>query len=226
LAAAERAISLDPNLAEAHAARARVLSQNGRFDEALREIEIALHLDPESYEVNCAAGRWNFLMHRFEEAIRYSEKATTLMETDYLAASSLVTCYKAIGDAEGARRAAQRALARTEKIVAREPDNGSALGAGVLALAVLGEVERAKEWAERAMLLDPDNLHLRYDLACTQVAFLEFETALDLLGPTFEEQGHIEFLNWAKNDPDLDPIRDHPRFKAMLAAAQTRLARS
>ena len=39
LAAAERAIELDGNLAEAHAARARVLGQNDRLDEALREIE-------------------------------------------------------------------------------------------------------------------------------------------------------------------------------------------
>ena len=75
------------------------------------------------------------------------------METDYLAASRLVSCYKAIGDVENARRAALRAVARTEKIVAREPDNGSALGAGVLALAVLGEAERAKEWAERDVRL-------------------------------------------------------------------------
>src|SRR5437773_6007214 len=62
-AAAERAISLDPDLAEAHAAKARILTQNSCFDEALREIQIALRLDPESYEVNCPAGRWNFLTH-------------------------------------------------------------------------------------------------------------------------------------------------------------------
>ena len=226
LASAERAISLDANVAEAHAAKARVLTQNRRFDEALREIEIALRLDPEAYEVNVAAGRWNILQRRFDEAIRYYEKATTLMETDYLAASGLVTCYKAIGDAESARRAAQRTIARTEKIAAREPDNGSALGAGVLALAVLGEVDRAKEWAERALLLDPDNLHLHYDLACTHVELRQFEAALDLLGAVFEKEVPIEFLNWAKTDPDLDLIRDHPRFKALLAAAEARLAQS
>jgi hypothetical protein len=29
---------------------------------------------------------------------------------------------------------------------------------------------------------------------------------------------------WAKVDSDLDPIRDHPRYKAMLAKAEARLA--
>ena len=223
LAAAERAIALDANLAEAHAARARVLTLNSSFDEALCEIEIALRLDPEPYEVNYAAGRWCFALRRFDEAIGYWEKATTAMETDYLAASNLVTAYRAIGDAVGTRRAAQLAIARIEKIIAREPHNGSALGAGVLILAVLGEVERAKEWTVRAMLLDPDNKRMRYDLACAQVEFRNLEAALDLLGPLLENYG-IDGLNWLKVDPDLDPLRSHPRYKAMLAAAEARLA--
>src|SRR5437660_9425770 len=56
LAAAEQALLLDPNLAEAHSAKARVLMQNSRFDEAIHEIEIALSLDSESYDANSAAG--------------------------------------------------------------------------------------------------------------------------------------------------------------------------
>ena len=52
---------------------------------------------------------------------------------------------------------------------------------------------------------------------------LSREGALDLLGQAFEKSAHIEFLNWAKSDPDLDAIREHPRFKAMLAV-EARLA--
>jgi adenylate cyclase len=226
LAAAERAIELDGNLAEAHAAKARILAQNGRFDEALREIEIALHLDSESYEVNLAAGRLYYMLRRFDEAILHFDKAATSVETDYSSAGMLVSCHAAIGDKEGTRRAARRALERCEKIVAVEPDNGSALGFAVGALAALGEAERAKEWAERAILLDPDNVNLRYNFACTLITDLhDFEAGLDLLATRFETMP-IEVLNWVKTDPDLDPVRDHPRFKAMLAAAEARLAQS
>jgi len=226
LAAAERALSLDGNLAEAHSAKARVLMQNAQFDEALREIGIALRLDPESYDVNSAAGRWNYLTRRFPDAISYYEKAAAIMETDYVAAGILISCYKANGDADGARRAAQRALVRIEKIVALEPDNGSAMGYAVGALAALGEAERAKEWAERALLLDPDNLNLHYNFACTLVLELhEFDAALDLLERAFEKL-RIEAVNWAKTDPDLDLNRDHPRFKAILAGAEARVAQS
>jgi adenylate cyclase len=226
LAAAERALSLDPNLAEAHAARGRILTGDGRRDEALREIETALRLDPESYEVNRAAGNWYSSMRRFADAIPYYEKAAASTESDFSASGMLVSSYKAIGDAEGSRRAAQRSLSRAEKAVALEPDNGSAMSNVVAALAALGEVERAKEWIERATLLDPDNLNMRYNFTCTLVLELhEFEAAIDLLAPVFEKV-RMDALNWTKSDPDLDLIRDHPRYKAMLAAAEARLAQS
>jgi adenylate cyclase len=226
LTAAERAIELDANLGEAHAAKARVLAQNAHLDDAQREMEIALRLDPESYDVNLAAGQLNYQLRRFDEAIFHFEKAATTVETDYSAAGMLVSCYTVIGDKQGARRAARRALERCEKIVAVEPDNGSAMGFAVGALAALGEAERAKEWAERALLLDPDNVNLRYNFACSLVTDLhDYDAALDMLGPRFETMG-IEVLNWVKSDPDLDPIRDHPRFKAILAAAEARLVQS
>jgi adenylate cyclase len=224
LAAAERAIALDPNLAEAHAARAHALTRAGRHAEAWPEIEAALRLDPESYHVNGAAAEWHHSQRRFAEAIPYWEKAVAIMDTDYANAGMLVSCYKAIGDADNARRAAQRALARAEKVVAQDPHNGSAMSYVVSALAALGEVERAQEWIERATLLDPDNLNMRFNFACTLVLELhEFDAALDLLEPMLKTV-RIEALNWTKADPDFDLIRDHPRFRAMIAAAEARLA--
>jgi adenylate cyclase len=224
LAAAERALSLNPHLAEAHAAKARALTRRGRYDEALREIEIALRLDPDSYEVNEAAAGWHYSQRRFREAISYWEKAIALVET--ASAGTLLSCYKAVGDADGARRAAQLTLERAEKSVAVEPDNGSAISHMVAALAALGEAKRAKEWVERALQLDPDNLNMRYNFACTLVLELhEHEAALDLLEPLLTK-AVIEAVTWMKTDPDLDAIRAHPRFVAMLAAAEARLADS
>jgi adenylate cyclase len=226
LTAAEQAIELDANLAEAHAAKSQVLRQNARLDDAIRESEIALRLNPDSYEVNLAAGQLNYVLRRFDKAIFHYEKAATIVETDFRSAGMLVSSYSASGDKEGSRRAARRALERCEKIVAVEPDNGSAMGFAVGALAALGEAERAKEWAERALLLDPDNANLRYNFACSLITDLhDFDAALDMLAPRFETMG-IEVLNWVKTDPDLDPIRDHSRFKTMLAAAEARLAQS
>jgi TolB-like protein len=38
------------------------------------------------------------------------------------------------------------------------------------------------------------------------------------------EKDTAETVKWAKVDPDLDAIREHPRFKAMLAKADPRLS--
>ena len=223
---AERALALDPNLAEAHAAKARALMSRGRFDEAEQEVALALRLEPESYEVNSAAGRLNYLLRRFAPAIVHYEKAVAMMDTDYSASGLLVSCYKAVGDIEAARTAARRSLARAERIVAVEPDNGSAMSNVIAALAALGERERFTEWVERALLLDPDNLNLRYNVACALVLDLQdHDGALDLLEPLFERMGR-EGTDWARTDPDLDAIRDHPRYQAMVAAADARLAQA
>ena len=136
----------------------------------------------------------------------------------------LTTSYKAVGDLDRMRHSAQRMLARAEKITTQEPDNGLALGYVVVSLCVLGENERAKDLAKRAMLLDPDNLTMRYNIACGFAALREFEVALDMLGPVFERDA-AETVLWAKVDPDLDEVRDHPRFQAMMAQADARLQR-
>jgi adenylate cyclase len=222
LAAAERALALNADLAEAHAVKARIFSEEKRHDEASREIETALRLDPESHQVNKCAALLRFRQQRVEDSIPYFEKAVSLEQGDFGSAGMLITCYTALGNREAARRAAEITLARTEKVLARDSNNGSAMGHGSDALAVLGQGERAKEWMGRALLIDPENLAMRYNFVCALANHLnEKEAALEMLGPAFEKIG-TGLINHARIDPDLDIIRDDPRFKAMLAAAEAR----
>jgi adenylate cyclase len=224
LAAAERALELNAGLAEAHAVKARILSDEKRDEEAAREIESALRLDPESYQVNRCAGTLRFRQQRLEEAIRYFEKAVSLEEGDFGSAGMLITCYIALGNHEAARRSAEITLARAEKVLAHDLNNGAAMGHGSIGLAVLGQGERAKDWMGRAVLIDPENLTMRYNFACTLAKHLnDKDAALEILGPALEKMGP-GLINHAKVDPDLDCIRDDPRFKAMLETAEHRLA--
>jgi adenylate cyclase len=224
LVAAERALALDANLAEAHAVKARVLADQGSHDEASAEIDIALGLDSESVEVNRSAAHLSYRRHRIEDAIRFWEKATTLLDTDIYSSAMLLSCYVAVGDALAARRSAATALTRAERALAQDPNNGTVTGYSAYALAALGETERAKERMSRALLIDPDNFNMRYNFACALVIHLkETEAALDMLGPVLEKVA-AGFLNHAKSDPDFDTVRDNPRFKSMIAAAEARLA--
>jgi adenylate cyclase len=224
LAAAERALSLDPTLAEPHAIKARNAFDHGRHDEAFGEIEVALRLDPESDVVNIAAADLNLRSNRLEDAIRYYEKASALTEADYGSPGMLVSCYTAIGDQEGMRRAARMSLERAERLVAQDRNNGNAMAFGAGALAALGERDRAMEWMDRALLIDPDNIQMRYNFACMLSRMGDnVDAALEMLVPIFEAIS-LGMLSNARTDPDLDPLRADPRFQEMLAAAEARVA--
>jgi adenylate cyclase len=223
-AAAERALALDPDLAEAHAVKASILAMAGRPEEAAAEIAVALRLDAESYEVNIAAGNFMYREGRLEEAAPFFEKATALMEADYSTPAILVSCYVALGDTDNARRFARITVASGEKALAQDPSNGTAMGSMVFALATLGEAERARDYMDRAVLIDPDNMLMRYNFACTLASLLsDPDGALAMLGPALE-QDTGGMLRDARTDPDFDRLRDDSRFRAMIAAAEARLA--
>ncbi|HEV7158226.1 MAG TPA: TIR domain-containing protein [Caulobacteraceae bacterium] len=224
LAAAERALALDPNLAEAHAVKGDHFWNIGRPDEARAEIDIALGLDPDSWEVNINAGYLSYRQGRFDDSIRYFGRAASAVEADFVCTGMMTTASLAVGDAEGAREAARMTLERAERGLANDPSNGSAMGFGAGALAALGEGERAKDWIRRALLIDPDNLRMRYNLACALTNMLgDSDSALELLDPFFAKTT-ASFVDHAKVDPDLDRLRGDPRFQAMLAGAEARLA--
>jgi adenylate cyclase len=222
LEAAERALALDPELAEPHTVKARQLYELGRHDEAIREVEAALELDPDSYEVNLGAGYLYFRVHRYAEAIDRYAIAAAAMESDYHSSGTLLSCCLAIGDSYGADRAARMTLSRAELALAQDQNNGSAIGFAVVALAVLGEMQRAREWIDRAILLDPDNMNMRYNFACALLLHSgEKEAAMDLMEPVISSTTET-WLNHIELDPDLDALRGEPRFRAMIEAARRR----
>ena len=155
LPAAERALDLDSDLAEAHCIKARYLQEEGRDEEASQLVDTALRLDPDSFEANKEAGRLRFRQGNIKEALAHFLKAASLMDDDYHDTGMMITCYQALGDPEGVRRAAEMTKERAEKAVAQDASNGAALGYGAVSLAVLGDPVRAREWIDRALMIDP-----------------------------------------------------------------------
>ena len=226
LPATERAAEIDPSLPEIYCIRARYLEEEGRDDEAEKQIVTALKLGPDSWEVNREAARMLFRRGRIREAIPHFEKAAASMATDWSNPMMLITCYDALGEEEERRRAARLALERVEGAIASDPTNGSALAVGAYALAMFGDGERAREWMSRALLLDPDNLNSRYNIACTMLRELgDVDEAIKTLGPVFAGMNSAADVHHSEADPDLDAIRDDPRFQQMLATAKERLGR-
>jgi adenylate cyclase len=222
--AVDRALALNPDLAEAHAVKAQLLQIDGKLDAAVAETAIALELGPESYEVNRSAGRLHYQLQKYADAARFYEKAVAMMEADINSAAMLVSCYTALGDLAATHRTAELTLKRTEAILERDPNNSVVTAYSVDALAALGENERAKTRMERALLIDPDNFNMRYNFACMlAVRLRDREAALEVLEPLLETISG-SFLEYAKADPDLESLRDDPRYIGMVTAAEARLA--
>ena len=224
LPAAERALEINPKLPEAHCIKARYLEEEGRPEEAKKQLQTAFEIDPTSWEVNREAARMLFRHGHIRESVPHFEKAARLMDMDFNSSAMLVTCYNSLGEPKQARQAAKMTLERAEKTIAKDPTNCSALAMGASALTAFGEKERAREWVSRALLLDPENLMVRYNLACSLALELDDpEGALEALLPFFENVTSKTMMRHLEVDPDLDPVRDDPRFKEMLLGAKKRL---
>ena len=222
-AAADRALSIDPNIAEAYCVRARRYYERGQSERADQELSEALARDESSWEVNREAARIYYFERRFPEAIRHYERAIALADNDYHSWGMLASAYAAIGDRAGFARSAHTAFELSERVVANDPTNGAAWGMAVYGLAAFGERERVNEWVERALLVSPDNVFMRYNFACIIACELnDAEAALDLFDPIYD-QLTPSFLNATEADPDLDGIRDHPRYANGIRRARERL---
>jgi mannose-6-phosphate isomerase-like protein (cupin superfamily) len=80
---------------------------------------------------------------------------------------------------------------------------------------------KAKDFARGAAIVReglehyPDNANVLYTLACFESLAGDTDSALDHLRQAAAHEPRV--ADWAKDDSDLDPIRDDPRFESAVA---------
>ena len=212
--ASRKALELDPELAEAHASRGLAVSLNQRYDEAQREFEAAISLNSNLFEAYYFYGRALFSQGKMTEAARLFEHASRVNPDDYQSPALLSPVYMSLGRKADAEANYRRALQIIEKHVDLHPDDARALYFGAGALCQLGEKKRGLEWADRALMMDPDDPSVLYNVACVYSLLGELEKAIDCLEKSITSgMGQKE---WIEHDSDLDALRSHPRFQALL----------
>ncbi|MGN6156369.1 MAG: TIR domain-containing protein [Sphingomicrobium sp.] len=224
--AARKALSIDPKLADAHCALIRRLIEEGHYEEADAELAEALRYEPDSWELNKEAVRLHCRQKHLERSAHYLERCTAIDETDFYNRGMLMTYYHALGRREELERISLKALDLAEAALADNPENVAALSLGAKALAALGQGKRAIEWMDQALLLDPENLNLRYNFATATATHLgDRDRAIALLRTSLGLASGT-LISWAKVDPDVDCLRANEEFKAILAEADARQAKT
>jgi adenylate cyclase len=209
-----KAITLDPDSAEANAARGTALAISGRHEEAERAFENAILLNPSLYEAYYFYGRDCLSQGKYEKAARLFNDACRVNPEDYQAPSFLSMAFAELGRQQERIEADRRTLENAEKHVDLHPDDGRALAFGAYALVELGQPDRAREWARRALEADTNEPAIIYNVACMYAQLGELDEAITLLDrATSQGFGHRA---WLEHDSDLVPLRGHPRFQELL----------
>ncbi len=213
----EHALELEPNLAEAHAARGLALNGAGRLKDAALAFQQALELNPNLFEACFFWGEVCQLQNQSEQAVALFQRAAELRPNDYRSLGFLATAYKIIGDQDQAMAASRRCFERVEAAVKLHPDNAGALAFGAIALAELGQTQQAEDWATRAIMIGPDDHLVQYNVACAQVLLGNADAAVTHLESAFAASPDFRrwLAEWLAHDADFDPLRGHPRFQAL-----------
>lgn len=170
----------------------------------------ALELDP------ALVRAWHFLGRNAHHAgeqdkeIEYFQQAIEHDPDDWESPLLVLAPLRQQGKTDEVERIALLGMERLENYLEDYPDNRRAYYLGANARAMLGDIDQARRWAEKAYQLAPDDPSTRYNLACFYAQIGDEEHALDLL------ENSITSRSWIENDPDLDSLRDHPRYREFL----------
>ncbi len=213
-AASRNAVELDPQSAEARAARGVSLSLQGRYREAEREFEAAIRLNPRLYEAHYFYARAAFAQGNPEKAIELYEKAGEVNPQDYQAPLLVAQIYSDLGRLEEAASSRRRGVEVASARLKMNPDDTRALYMGANGLVALGDMERGVEWARQALAMEPDDPMVLYNVACIQTLAGRIEEALDALERAVANG--LAQKGWVEHDSNLDPLRGNPRYRALI----------
>ncbi len=213
-AASSKALELDPGLAEAHAARGLAVSLSKSYEEAEKEFEAAIELNPNLYEAHYFYARTCFVQGKHEEATRHYRAAHRVNPDEYQAASLLGFTYKTMGEAEKMERAYRRSLTKIERHLELNPDDVRATYLGAEALLKLGERQRAMEWVKRILAKERDDPYTLYGVSCIYAQIGEIEEGMYYLERAVQMGFHHK--EWMEHDTDLDSLREHARYPALV----------
>jgi tetratricopeptide (TPR) repeat protein len=235
-----KSIELNPKNSKAFYNLGNLLSDKKikRYEEAETAYRKAIELNPAYFNVYNNLGLLLKTLNRYEEAEFYYRKATELDSVAsiygnlgdllkemkrydeailaYQKATELdpqsIRFWNPLGIIYTLQKDYEKALFVYKKAIEIEPAKGTYYSSLVGILRRLGrETEAQAEMEIARKLIDKEN---EYDRACFESICGNTDEALRLLTIALEDKD--ESLDWARQDPDFDNLRDDPRFKELF----------
>ena len=201
----ERAAALNPNYADAHHNLGLgIHGLQGRFDQAISEIERARELDPLSLIINTDMGWIYYLARRYDEAVAQYQKTLELDPNFSLARFDLALAYSAQGRHDQAIDEMQKARGRGSDYLAGLGYVYAVAGRRAEALGVLADLERLA----RQQYVPP------YHFAWIYTGLGDKDKAISLLQKVYDE--HTQHVVDFKTVPMFDSLRTDERFQELV----------
>jgi TolB-like protein/Tfp pilus assembly protein PilF/tRNA A-37 threonylcarbamoyl transferase component Bud32 len=202
-----RAIELNPNYSTAHVHYACQLAMEGRFDESIREAQFACEIDPLN-PFNSYILAWNmYQARRYDEGLEQAEK---LLQSDPLYGSAhfvMSWILRRMGRFD-------EALAESRKTISLQGSIPMFRATLASSLAERGDRDEAQRLLAEMNLQAETSFVSPYHRALIHVQLGEHGPALDLLE---ESVAKCEpWIVWLGVEPQLDRLRQEPRFISLL----------
>ena len=203
----EKALKLNPNNAEAHLFYGNILQYSGESTEqGIQEVKRALELDPLNTRFNWILGRNYYLARKYDLADEQLKKTLNLYpDHDYTKETLILLSLE------------KKKFTEAFGLIKQLPEISRTTGPDQIyyqcyGYAVSGDTTRAKSLLKKILKEYPEQKPLL--IAYDYIALKNYDEALNMLDLAYKTRD-IQ-LYWIKIDPILDPVRNDPRFKALL----------
>ena len=215
-----KALEIDPALAEAHAAYGQALELKGDSAGAEREYRTAIELEPNSSVAHFYLGSMYLVKGDALKGQPFLLKAFELANYDLQAAMMVSSAYRTSGNKSDLEEIARRIMEIAGQRLRINPEDERAAYVGAMALIDLGNLERARQWADLAVAIAVEDSRASYNLACLYGLLGDVEESLFHLEKTLKMGCSAQKKEWMQVDFDLASIRPDPRFEKLMGQNQ------
>jgi len=213
LAACERALALEPGLAEVQAARAWILAGQKKYAEAIESAQRAIERRSDCEGAYAILARAYFSSGRFQEVAALVDRALQASGDDYNIYIPIVLSLESLGQKQLANILRERHTGVLEKQLDTVPEDVRARMLLAANYAAVARKEDAVRQLQTAVALRPGDSSVLYNAACTYALLQKPAESLEMLKRAMKA-GWTN-VDWISRDPDLISLHDDPEFQRL-----------